>query len=48
MEMNKINTKMNRSVYLLLSILDISKIAMYGYWYDYTKINAKLWKQTGP
>ena len=46
MEMNKINVKMNRPVYLGLSSLDISKIAMYEYWHDHTKPkygdNAKL------
>ena len=46
MEMNKINVKMNRPVYLGLSSLDISKITMYGYWHDHTKPkygdNAKL------
>ena len=33
-EMKKMNAKMNKSVYLGLSILDISKIVMYQYWYD--------------
>ena len=37
MEMNKINVKMNNPIHLGLSVLDISKIAMYEYWYDYAK-----------
>ena len=28
---------MNKSVYLGMSILDISKTLMYGFWYDYIK-----------
>ena len=28
---------MNKAVYLGLAILDISKIAIYEFWYDYTK-----------
>ena len=38
---------MNKQVYLDLSILEISKILMYEFWYDYIKpkyqSNAKLW-----
>ena len=34
-EMNKTKVKMNKPIYLGLSILDISKILMYGFWYDY-------------
>ena len=30
-------TKMNKPVYLDLSILEISKILMYEFWYDYMK-----------
>ena len=30
---------MNKSVYLGLSILEISKILMYEFWYDYMKPN---------
>ena len=37
MEMNKTEVKMNKPLYLSLSIPDISRIVMYGYWYDYTK-----------
>ena len=36
-EIKKINVKINRPVYLGLSILDISKILMYEFWYDYIK-----------
>ena len=34
-EMNKTKVKMNKPIYLGLSILDISKILMYEFWYDY-------------
>ena len=44
--MKKIKVKMNKSVYLRLPILEISKILMYEFWYDYIKPkyqeNAKL------
>ena len=36
-EMNKTRVKMNKPIYLGLSILDISKIPMYEFWYDYMK-----------
>ena len=36
-EMNKKKFKMNKPIYLGLSILDISKILMYEFWYDYMK-----------
>ena len=36
-EMKKIKVKMNKPIYLGLSILEISKILMYGFWYDYMK-----------
>ena len=36
-EMNKTREKMNKPIYLGLSILDISKILMYEFWYDYMK-----------
>ena len=36
-EMNKTKVKMNKAIYLGLSILDISKILMYEFWYDYMK-----------
>ena len=36
-EMNKTRVKMNKPIYLGLSILDISEILMYEFWYDYLK-----------
>ena len=36
-EMKKIKVKMNKPVYLVFSILEISKILMYEFWYDYIK-----------
>ena len=36
-EMKKTKVKMNKPIYLGLSILEISKILMYEFWYDYTK-----------
>ena len=36
-EMSKTRVKMNKPIYLGLSILDISKILMYEFWYDYIK-----------
>ena len=36
-EMTKVKVKMNKPIYLGLSILDISKITMYEFWYDYVK-----------
>ena len=36
-EMKKIKLKMNKPVYLGLSILEISKALMYEFWYDYIK-----------
>ena len=36
-EMNKTKVKMNKPIYLGLSILDISKILMYEFWYDCMK-----------
>ena len=36
-EMNKTKVKMNKPMYLGQSILDISKILMYEFWYDYMK-----------
>ena len=35
--MNKTKVKMNKPIYLGLSILNISKILMYEFWYDYIK-----------
>ena len=36
-EMKKTKVKMNKPVYLRMSILDISKTLMYEFWYDYIK-----------
>ena len=36
-EMKKVKVKMNKPIYLGLSILEISKIIMYKFWYDYMK-----------
>ena len=45
-EMKKTKVKMNKPIYLGLSILEISKTLMYKFWYDYMKPkyndNAKL------
>ena len=35
--MKKINVKMNKPIYLLLSILQISNTLIYEFWYDYIK-----------
>ena len=37
-EMKKTKAKMNKPVYLGMSILDISKNLMYEFWYDYIKV----------
>ena len=36
-EMKKTQTFMNKPVYLVLSISELSKIVMYEFWYDYVK-----------
>ena len=36
-EVKKTKVKMNKPIYLGLSILEISKILMYEFWYDYMK-----------
>ena len=35
--MKKAKVKMNKPVYLGLSILEVSKTLMFEFWYDYTK-----------
>ena len=46
-EMKKTKVRMNNTMYLRMSILDISKTLMYEFWYDYIKLkyndNVKLW-----
>ena len=36
-EMKKTKVKMNKPIYLGLSILEIKKTLMYEFWYDYMK-----------
>ena len=36
-EMKKNKLKMNKPIYLGLSILEVSKVLMYEFWYDYMK-----------
>ena len=36
-EMKKVKVKMKKPIYLGLSILEISKIIMYEFWYDYVR-----------
>ena len=36
-EMKKTRVKMIKPIYLAMSILDISKMIMHGFWYDYIK-----------
>ena len=36
-EMKKVKVKMKKPIYLELSILEVSKIIMYEFWYDYVK-----------
>ena len=40
-EMKKTKSKMNKPIYLGMSILDISKTLMYEFWYDYIKLKYK-------
>lgn len=35
--MNKTKVKLNKPIYLGLSVLEITKTIMYEYWYDYIK-----------
>ena len=37
-EMRKVKVKMNKPIYLELPILELSKITMYEFWYDYVKV----------
>ena len=37
-EVKKTRVKMNKPLYLGMSILDISKALMYKFWYDYFKL----------
>ena len=37
-EMNKTRVKMTKPLYLGMSVLDISKILMYKFWYDYIRL----------
>ena len=37
MEMNKVEVKMNKPIYLGQTILDVSKTLTYEFWYDYIK-----------
>ena len=36
-EMKKVKVKMSKPIYLGLSILDISKITVHEFWYDFIK-----------
>ena len=36
-EIKKVEVKMNKPIYLRMSTLDISKMLMYEFWYDYVK-----------
>ena len=40
-EMKNTKVKMNRPIYLGMSILDIRKTLMYEFWYDYIKLKYK-------
>ena len=37
---------MNKPIYLSLSILELSKIVRYEFWYNYLKQNYAKWIQT--
>ena len=37
-EMRKVKVKMNKPIYLGLSILELNEITMYEFWYDYVKV----------
>ena len=40
-EMKKIEVKINKPIYLSMSILDISKTLMYEFWYVYIKLKCQ-------
>ena len=41
-EMKKTKVKMNKPVYLRMSILHVSKTLIYEFWYDYHKPSTKI------
>ena len=41
-EMKKTRIKMTKPLYLGMSILDISKILMYEFWYDYVNSSMEI------
>ena len=43
-EMKKINVKMNKPIYLLLSTIEISERLTYEFWYDYIKPKYQSYK----
>ena len=42
-DMRKVKVNIKKQIYLGLSILEISKIIMYEFWYDYVKRNMEIW-----
>ena len=44
-EMKKTEILMSKPVCLRLSILELRKISMYEFWYDYAKQNCVIWVQ---
>ena len=45
--MKKTRVKMTKPLYLGMSILDISEILMYEFWYDYIKPNMEIEQNYG-
>ena len=43
-KIKKAKVRMNKAIYLGMSILDISKKLMHEFWYDYTKPD--VWRQS--